>query len=217
MEDIKKITFTLTACGRPDLLEITLDSFFNFNTYPIERYIISEDSGIIGVNDKLVEKYKDKHIEWINNTPQLGQIKTIDNMYSTIDTEYIFHCEEDWLFSDSGFIEKSLKILEENNKILQVWLRAHGDTNGHPIIKNNDEYDLVMVNWIDGWSGFSFNPGLRRLSDYKLIGTYEGLSSNKDKSVVTELKASIKYAELGYKTAILKTKYIEHLGWGRHV
>ena len=36
-------------------------------------------------------------------------IKSIDSVYSTIDTEYIFHCEDDWEFYDSSFIEKSLK------------------------------------------------------------------------------------------------------------
>ena len=39
-----KITFILTSCGRLDLLERTLDSFFKFNTAEIERYIITEDS-----------------------------------------------------------------------------------------------------------------------------------------------------------------------------
>lgn len=51
---MKKITFVLTSCGRNDLLEKTLDSFFKWNTYPIERYIISEDS----VDPKVFEECK---------------------------------------------------------------------------------------------------------------------------------------------------------------
>lgn len=215
MSDIKKITFALTACNRPDLLEITMDSFFEFNTYPIERFIISEDSGIMGVNDHLIEKYKDRNIEWIINPRPLGQIQTIDNMYSLINTEYIFHCEEDWRFTDYSFIEKSLNIMEKEPKILQVWLRAHNDTNGHPIIPDNNEYDIMMLHWANGWGGFSFNPGLRRLSDYKLIERYQ--LTPKEGSALTEFKTSIKYTNLGYRAAILKTKHVEHIGWNRHV
>ena len=60
----KKITFTLTSCGRPDLLERTLDSFFEYNTYQIEKFIISEDAAIVGINDVLIKKYSDKNIAW---------------------------------------------------------------------------------------------------------------------------------------------------------
>jgi len=39
-----------------------------------------------------VERFKLKNI---------GQIKSIDKAYSMVDTEYIFHCEDDWEFYDS--------------------------------------------------------------------------------------------------------------------
>lgn len=28
---------------------------------------------------------------------------------------------------------------------------------------------------------------------------------------------SLKYGELGYRAAILKSKHVEHIGWGRHL
>ena len=205
--DIKKITFALTACNRPLLLEKTLDSFLEMNTYPIEKYIINEDSGIPNVNDHLIKKYSHLNIEWIINTKQLGQIASIDNMYSKITTEYIFHCEEDWLFTDKSFIEKSLKIMETNPKILLVWLRAQNDTNGMPVEKFSEEYDMLRGR-NKKWYGFTFNPALRRLSDYKLIGSY--------KSVGHEDKISIKYNTLGFRAAILKIKHVEHIGYGSH-
>ena len=207
--DIKKITFALTACNRPLLLEKTLDSFLEMNTYPIEKYIINEDSGIPNVNDHLIKKYSHLNIEWIINTKQLGQIASIDNMYSKITTEYIFHCEEDWLFTDKSFIEKSLEIMENNPKILTVYLRAQNDTNGHPVEKFSEQYDLLKLGYKKKWHGFTFNPTLKRLSDYKLIGSY--------KSVGHEDKISIKYKELGFRAAILKSKYVEHIGYNKHV
>ncbi len=205
----KEITFTLTACGRPDLLEKTMDSFFQFNTYLIERFKIIDDSTISGVNDKLIEKYKDYNIEWIHNTERLGQTKGIDIMYSDIETEYIFHCEDDWQFTKYGFIEKSILILEDNPKIVLVGLRAHNDTNGQPIEYYNEEFDLMSLNFNGIWHGFTFNPGLRRLSDYLLVKPYENIG--------WEAELNQKYKELGYRAAILKDKHVEHIGWNRHI
>jgi hypothetical protein len=39
------ITFVLTSCGRFDLLTDTIASFLAFNTAPIARYLVVEDSG----------------------------------------------------------------------------------------------------------------------------------------------------------------------------
>ena len=131
-------------------------------------------------------------------------------MYSKITTEYFFHCEDDWLFCDFNFIEKSFNILNTNEKIIQVWLRDKNDTNGHPIEScNNKDYNLLCLDYLNAWNGFSFNPGLKRLKDYKLIESYEKIGHEPD--------LSIKYKELGYRAAILNKKYIEHIGWGRHI
>ena len=47
----KRVTCILTSCGRQDLLEITLSSFFKHNTYNITEFYIYEDSGVTGIND----------------------------------------------------------------------------------------------------------------------------------------------------------------------
>jgi len=206
---MKEITFTLTACGRPDLLERTMDSFLKFNTYPIKRYKIVDDSAVVGVNDALIEKYKSLGIEWKHNTARTGQTESIDEMYSDIDTEYIFHCEDDWQFTEYSFIEKSIPVLEANPNIILVGLRAHNDTNGQPIEYYNEEFDLMSLNFNGIWHGFTFNPGLRRLADYLLVKPY--------KSIGWENDLSIKYKELGFRAAILKEKHVEHIGWNRHI
>ena len=40
----ERISFVLTSCGRTDLLDRTLESFFNFNNFPIEEFYLTEDS-----------------------------------------------------------------------------------------------------------------------------------------------------------------------------
>jgi hypothetical protein len=178
------ITLVLTSCGRYDLLAQTLDSFYKYNTYPIKEVIISED--------------------WNRD----GQTKSIDRAYSRVTTPYIFHCEEDWVFYKSGFIEKSLEILEKYPNILQVWLREHNDTNGHPIVKLPQfEFETMLNPW-GVWGGFSWNPGLRRLADYKALGkTFTELTQE---HIVSQV-----YTSLGFHAAITPTGYVRHIGWDR--
>lgn len=209
---MKECTLVLTSCNRPDLLEKTLDSFFKFNTYPIKKYIIVEDSGKPTINNFLKEKYSEYNMLWIDNATNLGQMKSIDIAYSFVDTEYIFHCEEDWEFYREGFIEDSMEVLESDSKLIQVWLREVDDTNGHPIENEyhnvgSKKYRLLITKYYDVWNGFSFNPGLRRLYDYELIKPIQQFDG--------EPWVSVKYGDMGYRAAIFDKGYVKHIGWGR--
>lgn len=222
---MKEVTVVLTSCDRPDLLEKTLDSFFKMNTYPLKRFIIIDDSLNFGCNDFVKKKYKFP-IELIYNNPKLYQIKSVDFAYSLVDTEYIFHMEEDWNFIKSGFIEDSIAVLEEDSNILQVWLRGIDDnTLQHPYYNtlyevNNNQ--LVLNQFSGIWGGFSFNPGLNRLSDWKILPNgYAGCKRiTPDEitgGVVLECDISVEYMKRGRITMRFVNSYIEHIGWGRHV
>jgi hypothetical protein len=74
----------------------------------------------------------------------------------------------------------------------------------------------MMLDWHDGWSGFSFNPGLRRLSDYKRIGSY-GKHVGYDPRFVGELYLSRLYRSLGYQAAAITPASVVHIGGNHHV
>lgn len=220
------ITLAVTSCGRMDLLEKTLISFFKFNTYPIKKTIIVDDSA--GNFDTLrISKVIPGESEFIINEQNIGQIRSIDRLYSKINTPYIFHCEDDWEFYESGFIEESLAILEENPKIFTVWLRAHNDTNGHPLtavteLNSVDPHKLMAKNYRGVWSGFSFNPGLRRLEDYLLVSPYDEqpiLLPMKNKHRISEVDLSIKFDQIGFRSAISNKVdgYVRHIGYADHI
>ena len=130
-----EVTFVMTACGRVDLMVQTLDSFLKYNTYPIKRYIITEDSADESVFEqcKLLnqQKYGGK-LEFIFNNPKIGQARSIDLAYSTIDTEYVFHCEEDWEFYKSGFIEH-LENFSNTTIFSSVSLKSRINTSKSPV------------------------------------------------------------------------------------
>lgn len=221
-----KVTLAITSCGRMDLLEKTLISFFKFNTYPVFKTIIIDDSGG-NFDAKRISKCIPGKYEFIINKKNIGQIKSIDKLYKKIKTSYIFHCEDDWEFNRSGFIEESLQILKNNKKIITVWLRAHNDTNKHPLtdfinLKNAKPHKLLQKGYREIWHGFTFNPGLRRLADYLLLSPFQNqkiVFPQKDKSIISEVDLSIKYEKLGFRAAIssFEEGYMRHIGDGHHI
>lgn len=232
-----KITVVITSCGRIDLLKRTLDSFFKFNTYPIEKILITEDSAdqeIFTECDKLNNAYGNK-LQFIYNILKIGQTKSIDRAYSMIMTPYVFHCEDDWEFYREGFIEKSLMILKSSPQILQAWIRPKSDGHLNTISKKtfstnegvqyrtvfpasfytgrmleNGEKELVR-----DYMGFSFNPGLKRMYDYHILGS-KGYQQFKQEHIIDQY-----YRSLGYVVISLSVDdtdgYVKHIGNNRHV
>jgi hypothetical protein len=222
---MKEVTAVLTACNRADLLERTLDSFFKMNTYPLKRFIIIEDGMNFGCNDFVKEKY-DFPIELIYNNPKLRAIKSVDQAYSLVDTEYIFHMEEDWEFYNPGFIEDSMAVLEADPNIIQVWLRGLEDhTLNHPYYPDRYEINgkqLVMNQYAGVWGGYSLNPCLVRLSDWKqLPNGYNGLERitppEQSGGWALECDISVEYIKQGKITMRFVEGYMEHIGWDRHI
>jgi len=207
---IKEITLFLTACNRPKLLKITLESFLKYNTYPIKEVIIMEDSGLKGIND-FAKELLPYPCKIIYNEKRIGQMKSIENGSKFINTEYVFHCEEDWEFYDSGFIEKSLEILESNNKISLVKLRSYNEyINRYKMTienTNNELYNIIHQNNI---SMYTFNPSLRK----KEIALF-GIPYNKK----DEYNLQIELNKLGYISVVTKNKngYVKHIGWSHHI
>lgn len=234
---MEKVTFVLTSCGRLDLLEQTLNSFLRYNNYPIERYIIVEDSADKDVYAKCIDlntKYGNI-FEFIFNEEKLGQTKSIDKAYSLVKTPYIFHCEDDWNFFARGFIQKSLSVLRTRPDILQAWIRPKTDGILNPIAANvfftedgvpfrrvmpvsfytgrvleNDEKETVY-----NYMGFSFNPGLKRIKDYNILGS-GGYHLAKQEHIIDAF-----YRDLGFSVVSITNNdmdgYVKHIGNERRV
>jgi hypothetical protein len=218
LKRLEPVTFVLTSCGRPQLLEKTIDSFLKSNTYPIEKYVVIEDSGKKGINNNLKKKYAHLPFVWIDNEVNIGQVKSIDKAYALVDTPYIFHCQDDWEFYRPGFIEESMAILEEKENIVMVWIRELDDTNGHPVedrwhkTESGLDYGLMIKGYKNGWHGFSLNPGLRRLKDYV---PYQGITKHLDKGTHgSEVEINNYYFNKGFRAAILANGAVRHIGWG---
>lgn len=211
----KDVTVVLTSCGRHDLLDRTLASFRLMNTYAgVKEIIVVED----GADDP--SAVCSKHgARLIRCGARIGQARAVDLAYAEVTTPLIFHCEDDWEFYKPGFIEKSKAILAADPSTMIVWLRAWDDTNNHPLSfeASDDSFGAIALDFLDTWHGFSFNPGLRRLADYKALGGFTHLDPNGEIGVA-EREASMRYRAMGYRAVILdRTGYVRHTGGERHV
>lgn len=210
------ITVCVTSCNRFDLLQKTIDSFLQLNKYPIHRYLLNEDSG----NPEMVNRIKGRYgnlFEIVFKGLNEGLLQSIDNIYQMVDTPIIMHLEDDWLFQGNpNFIQESLTILEQNPNIHQVWIR-HGIPDSWLEHSNNKIYRMVKDCHFGDWCGFSFNPGLRRLSDYKTMfpNGYNFHNQHGSNSVQSEHDCNMVASAHGYRAAILNKAACRHIGDGK--
>lgn len=103
----EKITICLTIGRRPDLLRQTLESLSGLPPIPV-----------LAINDfgdaETSAVFKDfcPQGRLIQPGRHLGHHAAIDEMYSHVDTPYIFHGEDDWGFSRTDFLKESLLLLQ---------------------------------------------------------------------------------------------------------
>ena len=202
----QRVTVVLTSCGRAELLKKTIESFLQFNTYPIKEWIITEDSGV--PMTELMEKYPD--FTWIVK-PHRGQMACIDDAYSRVTTPYIFHMEDDWETYAPGVIEASFEVMSD--KVTAVMCREWDDR----VYKMSNNPPFLDC-W-GGWGYYSFNPGLRRTSDFQTIfkGSFSGFTGTD--GLAAERAINDQCRELGYKMALTKNPagFLRHIGDNRHV
>ncbi len=227
MQDMDSdVTVVLTSCGRFDLLQKTLHSFFSCNTYPLKDFIIIEDSGKSGIGDikQCIPIEFQENVSIIINKQAKGQEVSVDRAYQKVTTKYVFHCEDDWLFYRSGFIEDSKKVLATDENIFSVWLRdyhhdlicysgAEDIVLGKPKTLQNITYRRIHSN-SEHNQCFSFNPGLRYYAHYPKQGYCSWIA---DENLLGHLEsvASNIYESRGMFSVLLENSAVKHLGFRR--
>lgn len=217
MSDLSRVTFIITTSDRLDLLGSTLRSFWNYyrsGWHLLAKTVLHEDSGDKGLRAAITAQYFDKFDVLLFPEEKVGYSKAIDNCLAHVETEYVWSSEDDWTYSRGGFIEDSIKILDENPDIHQVWIRDAKDHN-HPLSKRSRkisgiECRDVMKGYLGVWNGFSLNPGLRRISDLRRMFP-NGLAEYGD-----EIDCARRTAQFGYNAVSLVNSAIRHSGWDRH-
>jgi hypothetical protein len=167
------VTAVVTSCRRFDLLERTLRSFLEHNDYPLDELIVIEDSDDRGVYamEPLLQGVRHRIIL---NGANIGQIASIDNAYAEVRADYIFHMEDDWLFTEEGFIAGAVEILQNEPRAVMATVRDDADMPRYVRSLRTRQaatarYKLAFPELHFLWHTFTFNPGLRRTKDYRAL------------------------------------------------
>ena len=202
----------ITSMDRDDLLKKTIESYLRVADIK-PREIIIVDNGPKREMPTFLNRLKHYNVRWICDGINRGQIYSCDRLWAESKYDYAMWCEEDWVFVTGDFVKKSFDILEKHPEILTVTLR--GDWN-HPLIQDARFPGIKIATpaWKGVWGGFTFNPGLRRKSDYTKIGSYGKHCGYGTHGLSTEIPLSKLYANQGYVLAALPD-HISHIGGGR--
>jgi hypothetical protein len=205
-------TLVVTSCGRFDLLEATLRSFYSHVDVAPHELIVVEDSA-----DENVRQVVDGFgvpARTLVNGGRLGQMQAIDRAYAQVGTPLIFHCEDDWLFTRGGFMRESAALLQALPDVSMVGLRPRAELN--PLVRKSPVERLGDIAYFRMDPGLhpeyfshSFNPGLRRLADYARLGPYAPLGQEPD--------VSYAFKQAGFRIANLEVPAVQHIGFGRHI
>jgi hypothetical protein len=186
-----KISLCLTIGRRPNLLRETLNTLLhraNFNQ-------------IIAINDFRDKETNDVFKELcptgilLNLNKQLGHHRAVDLMYSKVSSPYILHCEDDWLFNSDLMLSESIKLLQGNKNIGSVCLRTIEDSNLNSQDKSKalaQEFNGIKFCRLDGlheqWHGYTFNPHVTSLSQWKEFGPYSAFK--KERHISRKLRST---------------------------
>jgi GR25 family glycosyltransferase involved in LPS biosynthesis len=109
------ITLTITTCKRYDLFERTINSFINCckDIEKINRFICIDDNSSDTERNKMKELYP--FFEFVMKTPeQKGHVVSMNMILDMVDSEYLIHLEDDWLFYEEyDFVTKCLEVISE--------------------------------------------------------------------------------------------------------
>lgn len=212
---IDNISFVITSHNRLDLLERTINSIPKVVRDSIETKIIIDDSGCADAHRKISDKYGDEYLCLL--TDAKCHPKSVDLAYSRIHTDYVFHCEDDWIFDVcDDFILNALDILEYDANAFQVTFRQD---EVHPLVdetKNTDNgtvYKQRVFGWRNQWYGFTYNPSVLRLDDYFSVMPYfprqehEIAKSYYELPIIGSTRSSV---------ALLGCGGVRHIGRRRH-
>jgi hypothetical protein len=224
MSKDRDITICLTSCGRFDLLEKTISSLVTYwDGEPPAAFLIHEDSGTIPTSlgielNRFLKRHWQIEAKWTLSN-YAGQVHALDTLYHQVETPYIFHCEDDWEFYQSGFIGDSKAVLEAEPKCAVVWIKHPSDRSGHTIMrdikltKTGVRYQQLAHRYRGDWHGMTWSPGLRRLSDYMIAGDFSKFCTwRPNDHIIAEKEYNKRYYDLGYSGFTLCRGFIKHLG-----
>ena len=206
--DPGKLTVVLTSCGRFDLLEETVASFLrHFDT---DRILIADDAGDAAAAAGFGAKVP--QAEMRVNAPKLGQMRSIDALYASVQTPYVVHLEDDWKFTGGVDLDKVVHFLEARPDVSVVCIGYRFDErfkhSARKTTLGGIDYWVWDLDAHPKWFSYSFNPSVGRLALWREIGPYARFATEEGLSQFAKGR--------GMRIALVIPSLAEHIGDERH-
>lgn len=205
---LENVTLCLTIGKRPNELRQSLNSLLS--KVDFKKIIAINDFGDDETNAVFQELCPNG--ELISLGYNLGHHKAVDLMYSKVNTPYIFHSEDDWLFDDVPDFHQMIDLLQNHNEIVSVCFRKISD---FPF--TDDELNKIEYKNLNGieianltplheqWYGYSFNPHLIKKLVYDELSPFSNYK--KERHISRIFRGQNRYV------AYLKNSYCHHIGF----
>jgi hypothetical protein len=210
----QKTTLCLTAGGRPDLLDQTLKSLLSHNRQFFSDFCFVNDFGDDETNRVIFSHVPQARL--FSHAVQKGHHYSIDEMYASVETPFIFHCEDDWLFDPVAFIPACFDVLLSDKTASQVTVRDADCQKTWEIfpeqvtcMAGDQKYQKSRSLSINDWGHYSFNPSLLRKDLWLQIGPFQKFYKERDINDACMAK--------GLTSARLVPGVCRHIGDGRHM
>jgi hypothetical protein len=226
------LTLTMTTCKRLDLFKKTIESFVKccLDICLVDKiFIVDDNSGDEDISQMIlwmaqyeVLRNVDKAI-FKKDEKNKGHPQSMNIIYDQVDSDWILHLEDDWLFTrPDNFISKSLAIMENDKSIKQVLLRTTDimaiNQNVSTCISDDKPigFDYIKYEYTgchnrdskggSAWCGWNLNPAVCNFKEIKKLGKFP------IGEPCFEYNYSRKFWQAGYKVAYFPENYCEHLG-----
>uniref|UniRef100_A0A6C0H381 Methyltransferase FkbM domain-containing protein n=1 Tax=viral metagenome TaxID=1070528 RepID=A0A6C0H381_9ZZZZ len=158
------ITFVITTCKRLKMFIETMDKLILHcqDLFLIKNWVCIDDNSSEQDRNEMKQRYP--FFEFIMKSPeQKGHAKSLNIVFNSIDTKYVFFFEDDWRCNLHFSILPYVEFLEQYEKDQVIF---HGRS-------ENDGYKkLAMLHNKDIYS-YSYNPKHKAKKDTKLLPFYE--------------------------------------------
>jgi hypothetical protein len=207
--DPAQFSVVLTSCGRFDLLKETVESFATH--FDATKIIVAEDAGRPAEASALAKRLS--LVDMRVNAPRLGQMRSIDKLYATLDTPYAVHLEDDWLFTRTLDLDRVVRFLESRNDISVVCIanriyRPRFAEFGRPEQHDGLDYLVWDLEAHPKWFSYSFNPSVVRLDLWRQHGPFARFMTEENLSEFCKAR--------GMRIAMVSPGIADHIGDHRH-
>lgn len=177
MTHFDNLTLCLTIGKRPEPLRQTLQSLLGQMSFA--KIIAINDFGDEPTNRVFQEFAPSPQNQLICLGRQIGHHRAVDEMYRHIDTPYVLHCEDDWLFDRPIDAANIIALLEHEPQLTAICLRhlddmtfsaeeqARFQTRPTPY---GDWVSLAAVH--EQWYGYTFNPHIAKIDTYRALAPF---------------------------------------------